>query len=61
MKAITHLRLPTGGSAICKSTARTIYTTANPNGASCSKCRKAAGLGKYNALEALQTIFHVNP
>lgn len=61
MSAITHLRPLTGGGPVCQTKAKgSIRTTATPGSADCCRCRKAAGLGKYNAMAALGALFSIN-
>lgn len=60
MSTVTHLRPITGGGPVCQTKAKgSIRTTASPSGADCGRCRKAAGLGKYNAMDALHAIFPI--
>jgi len=54
----THLRPPGGGRSYCGAIG---YTTASPAGTDCKRCRKAVGLGAYNALDALAGILRIDP
>jgi hypothetical protein len=60
MSQVTHLRKPDWTGTYCNTKAKgQIRTTGTPTAAECTRCRKAAGLGKYNALEALAGIVKV--
>jgi hypothetical protein len=52
----THLRRPDWSGVYCKSAARAVRSTGTPGSADCARCRKAAGLGKYNALDAIRSL-----
>lgn len=52
----THLRTPQGVTACNTKSTGAIRTTANPEAVECARCRKAAGLGKYDAQAALEGL-----
>lgn len=52
----THLRTPQGGTACNTKATGAIRTTATHEAVECARCRKAAGLGKYDAQAALEGL-----
>lgn len=60
MSQVTHLAKPDWSGTYCNTKAKGyVRTTATPAAAECTRCRRATGLGKYNALEALSGIVKV--
>jgi len=60
LSQVTHLTKPDWSGTYCNTKAKGyVRMTATPTAAECSRCRKAFGLGKYNALEALAGIVKV--
>lgn len=60
MSKIRHMRKPEGMGAVCNTKARSYYTTATPSSVTCSKCRKALGLGKYDPMAGIAGILKIN-
>ncbi len=54
---VSHLAREGSVAPVCGSKAKSLRVTWSPVSAECARCRKAAGLGKYDPLAALRGMF----